>query len=459
MTTTTSSMQTHAPLGSTLRIAIVGGGMGGLATALGLARNGFTHITVYEAAKDLGFVGAGIQVAPNLARQLQRLGVWEHLATDAVKLESADVRACASNEVLVRVPLAHVTERYGQPHRVAHRSALANALFQGCREAASYVTVHFNTNVLDVDFGDPRILVKERGEPGNGRWVKADIIIGADGIKSVIRKQMLAKHGEEDRAQDTGQASYRIMLNRTQMQDDPELLALVDANSSFRWIGPRRHVIAYPISDHTIFNISTTQPDINFAAAPTATYTTRADKQAMLNVFQDFCDVVQRMLKMVPEGEVCEWKLRVHSPLETWVEGKVVLLGDACHPTLPHLGQGASQAIEDAAVISVVLSRIDDPADINIALRIYQRLRKSRTEFLVSQAAAAGRALHLTDPEAQALRDEAFRQVANGGPNPDKWLDRQVQDFVYGFDCVADAERQWVKLFAQEKSSANERSV
>ncbi|KAF7289011.1 FAD-binding-3 domain-containing protein [Mycena chlorophos] len=445
-------MSDPAPLGPTLRIVIVGAGMSGLATALGLARSGFTQINVYETAKDLGFVGAGIQVAPNLARQFQRLGVWDDVATDAVDLEEADVRACATNEILASVKMTHIADRYGQPHRVAHRSALAKALYNGCKAAMPNITVHFNSAVLGVDFDETKLLVKQRGEEGDGHWVVADLILGADGIKSIVRKRMLAKHGEEDRAQETGQASYRVMLTREQMSSDRDLLAFLDSNASFRWIGPRRHVIAYPISNHTIFNISTTQPDINFAAAPTATYTTRADKSAMLAVYADFCDVVQRMLRMVPEGEVCEWKLLVQNPLRTWVDGNVALLGDASHPTLPHLGQGAAQAIEDGAVISWILSKLTDPADVNAGLRVYERLRKSRTEFLVSQAAVAGRALHLTDPEAQAARDEAFRQVANGGPNPDKWLDREVQDFVYGFDCIDDAEKKWEGMFAEEKA-------
>ncbi|KAF9024238.1 hypothetical protein BDZ89DRAFT_1114708 [Hymenopellis radicata] len=93
-----------------------------------------------------------------------------------------------------------------------------------------------------------------------------------------------------------------------------------------------------------------------FAEAPSATYTTKGSKKQMLKVFSDFCPMIQRMLDFVPEGEVCEWKMRVHAPLPTWVHHQVTLVGDACHPTLPHLAQGAAQAIEDAAVLSVVLS-------------------------------------------------------------------------------------------------------
>ncbi|KAJ7811233.1 hypothetical protein B0H14DRAFT_3479898 [Mycena olivaceomarginata] len=437
-----------APLGQTLRIAIAGAGMSGLAAALALARNGFTHIHVYEVASNLGFVGAGIQVAPNLSRQLQRLGVWEHLADDAVEMEAASVRAGATDEELTNVKLAHVAERYAQPHRVAHRAALANALYEGCKAAAPSIAFHFSTSIVGIDFAHHRIQIRQRNEEGEGHWVDADVILGADGVKSVVRKCMLAVHGELDDAQDTGQSAYRIMLRREQLAHDPELLAMLDSHSTFRWIGARRHIIAYPISGHTIFNISTAQPDTNFAAEPTAAWTTRADKAAMCALYADFCPAVRRMLGLVTESEVCEWKLRVHRPLRTWLEGHVALLGDACHPTLPHLGQGASQAIEDGAVLAVVLSKLTDARDIHAALRVYERLRKSRTEFLVEQAAASGRALHLTDPAAQAARDAAFRR------NPDRWLDREVQDFVYGFDCVADAEGRWGAYFAEARAGA-----
>ncbi|KAJ7754342.1 hypothetical protein DFH07DRAFT_1029305 [Mycena maculata] len=440
-----------APLGSTLRVVIVGAGMGGLATALALAKKGFEHIHVYETASNLGFVGAGIQVAPNLSRVLQNLGVWEYMMGDAVEMKEASIRVSATDEELANVKLTHVAERYGQPHCVAHRSALANALYEGCKAAAPRITFHFCTTVVGVDFDIHGVRVKERDEEGEGHWVDADVVFGADGVKSIVRKYMLARHGEDDDVKDTGQAAYRIMLRRDQLAHDPELLALVESNTTFRWIGAKRHIIAYPISANTIFNISTAQPDVNFAAEPTASWTTRADKRAMLKVYADFCPLVVRMLELVPEGEVCEWKLRVHHPLTTWVEGNVALLGDACHPTLPHLNQGAAQAIEDGAVLGVVMSRLTNKAGVHTGLLVYERLRKARTEHLVEEAAASGRALHLTDPAAQAARDEAFRQVKHGGPNPDRAVDRAVQDLVYGHDCVKDAEERFEEYYAEAK--------
>ena len=228
------------------------------------------------------------------------------------------------------------------------------------------------------------------------------------------------------------------------MASDPELLALIDADRVIRWIGEKRHIIAYPVSNKQIYNISTTQPDVNFAAAPSATYTTKGSKKAMLDVYGDFCPMIHRMLELVPEGEVCEWKLRVHEPLPTWVHGSVALVGDACHPTLPHMAQGAAQAIEDAAVLGVVLSHLPStvtPADINKALKQYEKVRKERAETLVELAAASGRALHLGEGKAKEERDKQFAALKAGkGPVPDKWADADVQKKIYGHDCAQVAE-------------------
>jgi salicylate hydroxylase len=177
----------------------------------------------------------------------------------------------------------------------------------------------------------------------------------------------------------------------------------------------------------------------------------------MLEVFADFCPKVQRMLNLVPDGEVCEWKLRVHSPLPTWVHGSMALVGDACHPTLPHLAQGAAQAIEDAAVLAVVLDKCPDqsPESINKSLQVYQELRKERAETLVELAAASGRALHLGDGAAKAERDKQFAALKEKkGAVPDKWADADVQKRIYGHDCGLIAEEKFDELFASTQTQA-----
>lgn len=336
---------------------------------------------------------------------------------------------------------------------VGHRSSLANGIYQGCLKETS-ITFHFSAPVLQVKTFSPKPVLSIAPRDGRSPYnVEADIVLGADGVKSSTRVDMLKKLGITDaEVKDTGQAAYRIMIERGLMRDDPELLSLIDADCVTRWIGEKRHIIAYPVSAKQIYNLSTVQPDVNFAAAPSATYTTKGSKPAMLNVFSDFCPKIKRMLSLVPDGEVCEWKLRVHSPLPTWVHGSVALVGDACHPTLPHLAQGAAQAIEDAAVLGICLAQLPDTSseDINKALRVYEQIRKERAETLVELAAASGRAMHLGEGEAKKQRDEQFKALkeGKGGPVPDRWADAEVQKMVYGVDVMQLAQSEFEKIFS-----------
>lgn len=427
--------------------------MGGLTTALALAKRGFENIDVFEYAKDLGFVGAGIQLAPNMARILDRLGVWANIEREAVVLKDTSIRQGSTDEELANVDLGYVHSTYGYPHMVGHRSSLAGSIYEGClREAA--IKFHFSTSVSDVSNFDTKPTFTAKPKDGSPYQVTCDVLLGADGIKSQTRVSLLSTISATATVEDSGQAAYRIMLSREQMSSDPALLALIDTDRATRWIGEKRHIIAYPVSNKTIYNISTAQPDTNFAAAPSATYTTKGSKTEMLNVYSDFSPLVQRMLNLVPEGEVCEWKLRVHQPLPTWVHGSVALVGDACHPTLPHLAQGAAQAIEDAAVLGVVLARLPstDAAAINKALRVYEVIRKERAETLVALAAASGKAMHLGDGAAKEERDRQFRKVREAGGKgevPDKWADADVQRKIYGVDVMKEAEEKFESEFAK----------
>lgn len=173
----------------------------------------------------------------------------------------------------------------------------------------------------------------------------------------------------------------------------------------------------------------------------------------MLKTFEDFCPKIERMLNLVPDGEVCEWKLRVHAPLPTWIYGNVALVGDACHPTLPHLAQGAAQAIEDSAVLGILLGKIkngkNEGPGVQDMLKLYESLRKDRAEMLVEWAAASARELHLGSGKAKEERDKVFEELKKKGGKarvPDKWADADVQKVVYGVDVMKDAEEEFEKL-------------
>lgn len=418
--------------------------MGGLASALALAKAGHTDITVYEMARDLGFVGAGIQLAPNMARILDRLGCWKQIAAEAVQCADTYIREGSTDKELGHVTLDYVEKTYGYPHMVGHRSSLAGGMYDGCKKEKG-ITFKFGSSVSEVKFL-PKPTFKVTPREGDPYVVECDVLLGCDGIKSNTRVAMLEELGETATVIDSGQAAYRIMLTRDQMKHDPELLELIESDTVTRWIGEKRHIIAYSISNHTIYNLSTAQPDTNFAEATNATYTTKGSKKTMMEVYGDYCAKVKRMLDLVPEGEVCEWKLRVHSPLSTWVHNNMALVGDACHPTLPHLAQGAAQAIEDAAVLGVTLAPerlADRKADtIHKALKIYEKVRKTRAETLVELAAQNGREMHLGAGKAKEARDKLFAALKTGkGPVPDKWADADVQKMIYGFDCVKEAEK------------------
>ncbi|KAF2638538.1 FAD/NAD(P)-binding domain-containing protein [Massarina eburnea CBS 473.64] len=428
-----------------LRIAIVGAGMGGLVTALALAKSGHKNVTIYETAPGLGFVGAGIQLAPNMARILDRLGCWKQIAAEAVQCADTYIREGSTDKELGHVTLEYVEKTYGYPHMVGHRASLANALYDGCKEESG-ITFKLGSLISDVVYEEKPSFKVTPVSGDEAYRVECDILLGADGVKSQTRVSMLQELKETAEAKDSGQAAYRIMLTREQMQHDPELLALIEADTVTRWIGEKKHIIAYPIHSKQIYNISTAQPDVNFAGAPNTTYTTKGSKTAMMEVYGDFCPMIHRMLDLVPDGEVVEWKLRVHEPLSTWVHGTAALIGDACHPTLPHLAQGAAQAIEDGAVLGVTLapSQIADcrPSTINRALKIYESVRKERAEALVELAAENGRQMHLGSGKAKEERDKIFAALKSGkGPVPDKWADADVQRMIYGVDIVAEAEK------------------
>ncbi|KAK4991277.1 hypothetical protein LTR66_006590, partial [Elasticomyces elasticus] len=257
--------------------------MGGLACALALAKQGFKNIQVYEYASNLGFVGAGIQLAPNMARILDRLGVWSEIEKEATNILETSIRQGATDDELGHVDLQHIEKMYGHPHMVGHRSSLAGALYNGCKREQS-VRFFFSTAAEKIDTFSPRPSFTAVPRNGDAAYdVEADVLLAADGVKSIIRVEMLKALEVDAQIKDTQQAAYRIMLKREQMEHDPELLELIESNRVTRWIGERRHIIAYPVSSKTIYNISTTQPDINFAAAPSATYTTKGSKTAMLS--------------------------------------------------------------------------------------------------------------------------------------------------------------------------------
>lgn len=172
----------------------------------------------------------------------------------------------------------------------------------------------------------------------------------------------------------------------------------------------------------------------------------------MLSFYKDWCPEVRNLLSYVPDGDVMEWTLNSHRPLPSWVENKIVLMGDACHPMLPYVAQGAAQAIEDAGVLQCVLTKASD--SIPLALGVYESVRKARAEAVQGSAATTRKALHLPDGPEQRERDRKIQEAGKGeGENPDLWADKSFQEFMWGTDVMRDTIVRWPEHKARAEGS------
>jgi len=395
----------------------------------------------------IGEVGAGLQVAPNMMRILTRWGLRDTVIASSVSLINLDIRRWSSGALLGEAP---VNKSFGEQY-VIHRADLHRALYERAVGLPN-VRVRVGATVVSAEFGEDGKgagVVLEGGER-----VKADVVLAADGVKSRLRQQMLGL--QVDTPTPTGDAAYRIILPRSAMVADPELRELIDTPRGTRWVGPGRHIMAYPIKAHQQYNIVLLHPDTSEGSEES--WTAVGTKQELVDTFKGWDPVLQKIFGLIPDEKVLKWKLCTHEFLKTWTKGHVALLGDACHPMLfvapfpdhillrltcsrPYVAQGAAQAVEDAATLAVLLSSISDKSSIPQALRLYQIARKTRAEMVQDSAMKNRETLHMPDGPAQIERDAKFAKIFGGGENPDKWGDPRHQEFMWGWDAEETARR------------------
>ncbi|PLB55574.1 salicylate hydroxylase [Aspergillus steynii IBT 23096] len=411
------------------RVVVVGAGIGGVAAALTLGLRGH-HVILLEAAPQLAEVGAGIQISPNMLRILDRWGVSPSIHSKDVALEHIHVRRWQDGTLLGTMP---VNKTYGQ-QVVIHRADLHSALVEHALKLPN-VELRLNSTVTSATHSPASVTLAD------GTVIDADIVIAADGIKSTIRNHILG--GSPSKPIPTGDAAYRIMLPRSAMENDPDLKDLINEPQATRWLGPSRHVIAYPVRKHELFNVVLLHPDRHGVEE---SWTMRGSKEEMKNDYLGWDRRVTKLIDLAPDDEVLEWKLCLHSPLKTWTRGSVALIGDACHPMLPYVAQGAAQAVEDAAALGVLLSNITSHREIPQVLEAYQLSRKHRAETVQQSGSENRITLHLPDGPEQEARDEQFLASMKGGSNPDRWSDRETQRFLWGWDAEKAAMEAWKEL-------------
>jgi len=384
-----------------MRIAIVGGGLGGLAAALFLRKAGL-DATVYEQAPELREIGAGIVVSPNMVRPLCELGLADKLPAFAVRLEAAwEFRRWKDGRVLFVQPMGEECEHlYGAHCYVAHRADLL-ALFQ---QALPGQVLRLDHRCVEVDQDEREAELTFVNRAGRKTKLTADAVIGADGIHSVVRLAVAPKI----EARFSGLCAFRCLVPA---EKAPET-ALRPVQTL--WLGPGRHFVHYPISGGRLVNVVAIVPA---GAWRTESWMADGEISDLLAEFAGWDDCLRQLI--ISASSTKRWAMYDRDPLERWTAGRISLLGDAAHAMLPFFAQGAAQAIEDAFVLACCL-RSADHGSVRQALQRYEEIRRPRTSEV--QVMSRGREVrnHLPDGPEQQQRDTQF---ANGDPlRQSAWL-------------------------------------
>ncbi|MEE4346614.1 MAG: FAD-dependent monooxygenase, partial [Paracoccaceae bacterium] len=335
-----------------LRAIVIGAGIGGLAVARALALRG-ADVTLLEQAAEITEVGAGLQISPNGMAVLRALGLEAALVATSVQARAV----CLHNHHGAQVVRLDLTRLPDSAYHFVHRADLIDLLASGAREAG--VKIRLLQKVTSVDGGaQPMVHI------ANGTTLSADLVVGADGLHSVLRPAL----NQADAPFFTGQVAWRAVVPNT------------DARGPEAWVhmGPGRHVVSYPLRGGTALNIVAVQERKQWAAEG---WTQTDDPANLTAAFADFGAPVRDMLARVTEARL--WGLFRHPVARVWQRDHLALLGDAAHPTLPFLAQGASMALEDAWVLADELARSDS---IGAGLAAYQARRDSRVRRVIAAA-------------------------------------------------------------------------
>jgi len=388
-----------------LHALVIGAGIGGTAAAIALRRAGL-DVSLFEQTMAQREVGAGIQISPNASRLLGRYGLADAMARAAVRPSAIVFRRWEDGRVLGREELGDSIEnRYGAPYYHFHRADLVALL----ADAFGRKEIKLGRRLVDVEQG-------ERGVTAHfedGTSERGDLLIGADGIHSQVRERLFG----EEKPRFSGQIAYRGLAPAERVA---HLGLPLDVTN---WVGPGGHFVHYFVSSGRFLNF--------VAVSEEATWTREqwSDRGSIFDAaknYEGWHPQIATILTAV--DETFKWALFDRNPLPEWTQGRVALLGDACHPMLPFMAQGAAQAIEDGTALAACLKHV--AFDIPSAFRAYVTLRKPRATEVQERSRANSKSFHLHDGPPQLERDQLFAtQGVRGSP--------EAMNRLYGYDAEA----------------------
>jgi salicylate hydroxylase len=388
-------------------VIVVGAGIGGLAAALALIERGI-DVAVYEQAAGFGEIGAGVQLSANATRVLRALGVEPALRARAVEAQSKEVRHWQTGRAWKLFDLGPMSvERYGAPYLFVHRGDLHAVLAQAVR-ARKPGAIHLDARCVGVEQSGGEVVLQLAG----GRRARGRLLIGADGVHSAVRASVFGA----GRAQFTGCMAWRAAIPAGRLRKG---IPMAGTN----WLGPGRHIVHYPLRRGEVLNFVGLVDRDDWQVE---SWSARGSPEDCRGDFAGWHEDARAIVEAVEEPY--KWALMVREPMPTWRRGRITLLGDACHPTLPDLAQGACMAIEDAFVLARCLEACG--ADHEAAFARYEAARIPRTARIVAGSAAARNRFH--DPR---LGDDlaAERYIA------EEWTPERIHeryDWLFRYDAT-----------------------
>ncbi|KAF3808726.1 FAD-dependent monooxygenase OpS4 [Colletotrichum gloeosporioides] len=426
-----------------MKVLVIGAGLGGLACAIACKREGL-EVVVLERANRIVPIGAGIQAPPNGTRIARQLGYLDKLLERGVIVDEMELRRYANGKHLFSLSAKECMEQYGDLWMVCHRADCHAALWETCMSLG--VDLCLDMDVERIDFDTNTVWLED------GDDISGDVIIGADGLYSICRNQLL---GTASPAVETGDLAYRASFPAEQLKtlNDGAVDELCSRKQVTVWLGPQKHTVFYPVRGGKEFNLVLIRPD---NMAPGERHI-EGDVGEMRQSYEGWDETLTKLISCIPR--VKKWKLCTHPELKTWTKGCVALLGDSCHPSLPYQAQGAAMAVEDGAVLGKLLGLLNNssngtaPAElIPEVLQLYETLRKSRTTVNVQGARSNQKWYQIPDGPEQEARDAemAGAKLADGlSPTGWRWIDPEYQKELLGHDVVAEA----VKAFGEWKTA------
>ena len=380
--------------GGSAPFLVVGGGIGGLATAYALALKGFP-VRVLEQSPEFREVGAGIQLGPNVFRALDRIGLKDAVLADAHRPPAQEMRDAITGELIVHIPLdRRFDERFGQPYAVSHRADILNTFVKAC-QGNNLVTLENNQRVDGYeDHGDGVTVTLQSGERVTGR-----ALIGCDGMWSAIRERIVG----DGKPRVSGHIAYRGVLKREEVPKDlwrPDVVL---------WAGPRTHFVHYPLRRGELYNLVAVFHSDHYEEG----WNAEGSTELLWQHFKGERPEVLRMLERIETWRM--WVLCDREPVKNWTAGRTTLLGDAAHPMLQYLAQGACMAIEDAVMLADKVA--EQPNDPPAAFAAYQQGRYLRTARVQIMARVYGEFYHARGPTAE------LRNMMLSGRSPEQSYD------------------------------------